>query len=123
MKMKKDVDLYNLVIKQISKVREQGDPPRSDVTSMDSFVCDLCKDSILKTNLTQCGLCGRWICKNNCWENNNMACISCSGIIKLCKESIELGNIPSGTKKGEDSTKKSSAKNKFEKVLSKVKKQ
>jgi hypothetical protein len=127
MKIKKSDDLYNKVIQQINSVREQGDPPRSDVMAMDSFICDLCKDSISKQNLTQCAFCGRWICRKNCWDNDNMACISCSGIIKLSKDSLEISAKQSENEKKrkkpkkEDVTNQKNSSSKFN-VVKKIKK-
>ena len=90
MKLRKDDDFYNKVLKHITKVREQGDPPRSDVFELDTYICDLCKGSIVKENLTQCPFCGRWVCKKNCWVSEQMACTTCVGVIKLCRESVDM---------------------------------
>lgn len=86
----RETKLYNLVISEITKIREQGDPPMSDVLSLDNFVCDLCKGVIPRTKITQCPFCGRWICRAQCWENKERSCLACSGVIKLCKESMRL---------------------------------
>jgi len=90
MKLRKDDDFYTKVMKHISKVREQGEPPRSDVFELDTYICDLCKGSISKENLTQCPFCGRWICRKNCWDSEQMACTTCVGVIKLCRESVDI---------------------------------
>jgi len=90
MKFSKDDDFYSKVMKSITKVRDQGDPPRSDVLSLDAYICDLCKGTVSKENITQCPFCGRWVCKKNCWHTEHLACNPCVGVIKLCKESIEL---------------------------------
>ncbi len=92
MKLSKDDDFYSRVMRRITKVRDQGEPPRSDVFALDTYVCDLCKGSISKENITQCPFCGRWVCKKNCWDTNHMACTTCIGVIKLCRESIEIEN-------------------------------
>lgn len=89
MKLRKDDDFYTRVMKHITKVREQGEPPRSDVFELDTYICDLCKGSVVKENLTQCPFCGRWICRKNCWDSDQMACTTCVGVIKLCRESID----------------------------------
>jgi hypothetical protein len=89
MKLGKDDDFYTKVMKHITKVREQGEPPRSDVFELDTYICDLCKGSITKENITQCPFCGRWICKKNCWDSEQMACTTCVGVIKLCRESVD----------------------------------
>lgn len=90
MKLSKSSDLYTIVMKHITKVREQGESPRSDVFSMDSFICDLCKGTISKENIIQCPFCGRWVCRKNCWDEEHRACTPCVGVIKLCKDSINL---------------------------------
>jgi len=71
----------------IPKVREPGEPPKPDIFSFDSFICDLCKGTVERSGLIQCGFCGRWICKSNCWSNEHLACLTCSGLIKIWKES------------------------------------
>ncbi|UCH88692.1 MAG: hypothetical protein JSV49_10640 [Thermoplasmata archaeon] len=106
----KNDDLYNKVLKQIKKVREQGEPPRADVISMDNYICDLCKGSISNENITQCGLCGRWICKKNCWDDKSMVCISCSGVIKLCKDSFEIGSESKNVEKDDNRKKATKVK-------------
>lgn len=92
MKLNKTDDFYNKVMKRITKVRDQGEPPRSDVFTLDTYICDLCKGSIPKENITQCPFCGRWVCKKNCWDIDNSACTTCVGVIKLCRESVEIEN-------------------------------
>lgn len=71
------------IIKVIKRVREPGEPPSQSTTSFDLFECDLCKGDVEKSKLTQCSYCGRWICKENCWNKKNLACTSCSSIIQL----------------------------------------
>jgi hypothetical protein len=90
MKITKDDDYYSMVMKSITKVRDQGDPPRSDVLSLDAYICDLCKGTVNKEKITQCPFCGRWVCKKNCWHTEHLACNPCVGVLKLCKESVEL---------------------------------
>ncbi len=92
MRSNKGNDLYSIVMKHITKVRDQGESPRSDVFSLDTYICDLCKGSISKENISQCPFCGRWVCKKNCWDNEFKACSSCVGVIKLCRDSITLKN-------------------------------
>ncbi len=74
------------VKKSIVQVREPGEQPRADFLTFDSYVCDLCKDSVKRSQLVQCGFCGRWVCKDSCWNAEYYACLACSGIIKLSKE-------------------------------------
>jgi hypothetical protein len=90
MKVSKGSDLYSIVMKHITKVREQGESPKSDVFSLDTYICDLCMGSISKENIIQCPLCGRWVCRKNCWDIEHRACSSCVGVIILCKDSINL---------------------------------
>ena len=90
MKLKKGEDLYTKVTQHITKVREQGEAPKSDLFSMDAYTCDLCKGTISKEDLIQCAFCGRWVCRKNCWDTNFNACTTCVGVIKLCKESIDM---------------------------------
>lgn len=71
------------VFKIIKKVREPGEPPSQSSKSFDLFECDLCKGDIEKSKLTQCPYCGRWICKENCWNTKNLACTSCTSVIQL----------------------------------------
>jgi len=56
------------VIKVIKRVREPGELPSQSATSLDFLECDLCKGDVEKSKLTQCFYCGRWICKENCWN-------------------------------------------------------
>ena len=86
--MKKDI--YAEVMSRITKIREQGEPPKSDLFSFDSFVCDLCKGVIVRSEILQCPFCGRWVCREKCWHQTVMACTSCSSVIKLCKESKKI---------------------------------
>ncbi|MBS3781799.1 MAG: hypothetical protein KGY68_04245 [Candidatus Thermoplasmatota archaeon] len=71
----------------IDKVREPGEKPESDLYSMDKFVCDLCQGVREREGITQCGFCGRWVCKgeNSCWDDELKCCESCSGLIILAK--------------------------------------
>jgi len=78
-------DAFDRVMKTVTKIREQGEKPEEDIYSMDKFVCDLCQGDYRKKEITQCGFCGRWVCKETCWDNNLRSCESCSGLIKLAK--------------------------------------
>ncbi len=78
-------DAFDRVMKTVTKIREQGEKPEEDIYSMDKFICDLCQGDFKKKEITQCGFCGRWICKENCWDKDLRACESCSGLIKLAK--------------------------------------
>ncbi|MDI6707867.1 MAG: hypothetical protein QMD21_01080 [Candidatus Thermoplasmatota archaeon] len=83
--------LYDFVISKITKIREQGEAPKSDILSLDNFVCDLCKGVIQRAKITQCPFCGRWICRAQCWDSKERGCLACSGVIKLCRESVKPG--------------------------------
>lgn len=80
-------------MKSIKKVREPGEKPEDDLLSMDKYVCDLCQGVREREEITQCGFCGRWVCKDSCWNTELKACESCSGVIMLAKESSELEEI------------------------------
>ena len=95
-------NIYNEVTKHITKIREQGEPPKSDLFSFDSFVCDLCKGIIHRAEIVQCPFCGRWVCREKCWNTSHGACISCSSVIKLIKETKKIeriGTIKKGLRK------------------------
>ena len=77
------------VIKVIKRVREPGEQPSQSTTSFDFLECDLCKGDVEKSKLTQCPYCGRWICKENCWDKKNLACSSCSSVIELAQRKGE----------------------------------
>ena len=85
-------EFFKLVKKHISVVRDQGSPPPRDMDHIsleeDHYICDLCKQPLTIAKFTQCGLCGRWICKDECWDQENSTCINCSGVIKLVKKSF-----------------------------------
>ncbi|MEW6069975.1 MAG: hypothetical protein AB1485_05100 [Candidatus Thermoplasmatota archaeon] len=87
----KEAKLYDLIMGKITKIREQGEAPKSDILSLDSFICDLCKGVISRAKIIQCPFCGRWVCRMQCWESKEKSCLACSGVIKLCKESMKLG--------------------------------
>ncbi|MFW6041216.1 MAG: hypothetical protein ACOC85_05215 [Thermoplasmatota archaeon] len=86
-------DHFDRVMKSIKKVREPGEKPEDDLLSMDKYVCDLCQGVREREEITQCGFCGRWVCKDSCWNTELKACESCSGVIMLAKESSELEEI------------------------------
>lgn len=84
-------NVFDRVMKEIKKVRDPGEKPEDDLFSMDKYICDLCQGVRGREEITQCGFCGRWVCKgkNSCWNEELNACESCSGIIKLAKDSKE----------------------------------
>lgn len=86
----KESKLYDLIASKITKIREQGEPPKSDVLSLDQFVCDLCKAIVPRSKIIQCAFCGRWVCFAQCWFLQEKACLACSSVIKLCRESRRL---------------------------------
>jgi len=81
----KDKDAFDKVLKSVKRVREGGEKPKDDLFSMDKYVCDLCQGVRKREGITQCGFCGRWVCKDNCWNDDLKACESCSGLILLAK--------------------------------------
>jgi len=92
----KEASFYKLVRKNIEKIREQGEPPRTDpiaFDSMDKYVCDLCRASITRSGLIQCSFCGRWVCRENCFDPDDVSCINCHGVIKLLRESRKMDII------------------------------
>jgi hypothetical protein len=124
MKLKKGDDLYTKVTQHITKVREQGESPKSDLFALDAYVCDLCKGTASKEDITQCAFCGRWVCRKNCWNTEHMACTTCVGVIKLCKESVDVDTertkiISNSKKESVKKTKKSKPKGKFKSLLGK----
>ncbi len=84
-------NVFDRVMKEIKKVRDPGEKPEDDLFSMDKYICDLCQGVRGREEITQCGFCGRWVCKgeNSCWNEEFNACESCSGIIKLAKNSVD----------------------------------
>ncbi len=78
-------DTFDKVMKQISRVREPGQSPEEPIDSLEGFVCDLCKDTKVKKEIIQCGFCGRWVCKEGCWDTEIRACESCTGLILLAR--------------------------------------
>ncbi|MFP4142831.1 MAG: hypothetical protein ACLFSM_00040 [Thermoplasmata archaeon] len=81
-------DAFDRVVDVIEKIREPGEKPENDLYSMDKFVCDLCQGVREREGITQCGFCGRWVCKgdNSCWDDDLKCCESCSGLIKLAQK-------------------------------------
>jgi len=106
------------IIKVIKRVKEQGDPPSQSSTSFDLFECDLCKGDVEKSKLTQCPYCGRWICKENCWNRKNLACNSCSSIIKLAERKEDI----SYSEASKENMKKDKEINSNKGMLNKIKK-
>jgi hypothetical protein len=94
---KRSADLFSKVKDSIKPVRKQGDPPEEDLELMEGYICDLCLVSIKRKEISQCPFCGRWVCKEGCYSDDELCCISCAGVIKLMRESIvlgELNNVP-----------------------------
>ncbi len=89
-------ELFERVMNAIDKIREPGEKPEDDLYSLDKFVCDLCQGVKEREEITQCGFCGRWVCRDkdhgekDCWNDELKACESCSGVIQLArKEEIQ----------------------------------
>ncbi|MGA1820866.1 MAG: hypothetical protein ACMUHU_07660 [Thermoplasmatota archaeon] len=92
---KRPPDLFSKVRGSIKQVRKQGDPPEEDLENMDGFVCDLCLVSIKRAEISQCPFCGRWVCRGNCYSEEELCCRSCAGVIRLMRESVVLGELGS----------------------------
>ena len=86
-------DPFDKVMKAIKRVRDPGEKPEGDLYSMDKFVCDLCQGVREKEEITQCGFCGRWVCKDSCWDEELKACESCAGPIMLAKKGEEIEEV------------------------------
>ncbi len=103
--MMRSQDVFERVIDVIEKVREPGEKPEEDLYALDEFVCDLCQGVKKREEITQCGFCGRWVCKEkddekakkDCWDEELKACESCSGLILLA----EKGDLKGKEKEGE----------------------
>ena len=108
------------IIKVIKRVKEQGEPPSQSSTSFDLFECDLCKGDVEKSKLTQCPYCGRWICKENCWNKKNLACNSCSSIIKVVERKEDSSYSQSFKENKIKERKKISNKGIFNKIKNKI---
>ena len=87
---KRPPDLFSKVKDTIKPVRKQGDPPEEDLDNMEGYVCDLCLVSIKRAGISQCPFCGRWICRENCYSEDELSCRSCAGVIRLMRESVVL---------------------------------
>ena len=87
-------ELFKTVRKHIAQVRPQGGKPPVDIehSTLDeeNYSCDLCRKPMGLAGFTQCGLCGRWVCKDECWEQDDSVCITCSGVIKLMRRSFVM---------------------------------
>jgi hypothetical protein len=88
--------LFKKVKETIKPVRKQGDPPEEDLELMDGYVCDLCKAPMKRSEIIQCPFCGRWICRRQCYNAEELCCKSCAGVIKLMRESVVLSDLPGG---------------------------
>ncbi len=83
-----ELDLSKRVMKDIQRVRKAGEEPKGDLYSLDHMKCDLCQGKVEQRGIIQCPFCGRWICRENCWMDEEGACKSCMGIIKLHREAL-----------------------------------
>lgn len=93
LRTQKKEPLFPKVKKNIKQVRKQGDPPEEDLESMEGFICDLCLTTAQRKGITQCPFCGRWVCKDGCYNEDELCCISCAGVIKLMRESVVLEDL------------------------------
>jgi len=93
LRVTKSEPLFIKVRKNIKQVRKQGDPPEEDLESMDGYKCDLCLVAVKKAEIIQCPFCGRWVCRDKCYSDEELSCISCAGIIRLMRESVVLEDL------------------------------
>lgn len=93
--------LFTKVQSSIKPVRKQGDPPEEDLEEMDGLVCDLCLITVKRSEITQCPFCGRWVCMDECYNDDELCCKSCAGVIRLMRESIVLEDMK-GSKEDND---------------------
>ena len=68
--------------KEITVMRQQGEPPAKDPHTFAQYTCDLCSTPHPVSKLRQCVLCGRWAC-DTCWKDEYYTCKSCAGLIKI----------------------------------------
>ena len=90
---RKPQDLFSKVKDTIRPVRKQGDPREDDLENMDGYVCDLCLISVKRAEISQCPFCGRWVCRDNCYSEEELCCRSCAGVIRLMRESVVLSEL------------------------------
>ncbi len=93
LRTQKKESLFPKVKKNIIQVRKQGDPPEEDLESMEGFICDLCLATAHRKGITQCPFCGRWVCRDVCYNEDELCCTSCAGVIKLMRESVVLEDL------------------------------
>ena len=93
MRVTRTEPLFNKVRKNIKQVRRQGDPPEEDLESMDGYKCDLCLVALKRAEIIQCPFCGRWVCRDKCYNDEELSCVSCAGIIRLMRESTVLEDL------------------------------
>ena len=84
--MGKDQSVFESVVSSIPRVRKAGEQPQESLSSFDVFECDLCKGYVGRNELIQCPYCGRWVCREDCWEGQELACMSCASMIRLGRE-------------------------------------
>ena len=82
--------MFDSVLASIPRVRQAGDQPQESLSSFDVFECDLCKGYMGRKGLIQCPYCGRWICRQDCWEREDLACTSCASIIRLGRDTAGM---------------------------------
>lgn len=84
--MGKGRSVFESVISSIPRVRKAGEQPQESLSSFDVFECDLCKGYVGRKELIQCPYCGRWVCRESCWEKDERACTSCSSVLRFGRE-------------------------------------
>jgi len=79
-------DRYNIVRelkREIKPLRKMGEKPNRDTLSFGRYFCDLCGKSYQLTSLSQCNICGRWVCRGKCLSRKYSICNSCKGVLEL----------------------------------------
>ena len=114
--------MFDSVISSIPRVREAGEQPQESLSSFDVFECDLCKGYVGRTELIQCPYCGRWICRKDCWEKDEMACLSCASVIRFGRETAGKAAPLEDKQQPVEGTEKDGAASKLKGALGKLKK-
>ena len=86
---------FDRVLGSIERVRKPGEEPKESLYALDEFECDLCKGLLQRRELIQCHYCGRWVCRETCWSEEHLSCVSCASVIKLGKDSKVLDSMTS----------------------------
>lgn len=113
--------MFDSVISSIPRVRKAGEQPQESLSSFDVFECDLCKGYVGRKELIQCPYCGRWVCRQDCWEKDEMACMSCASVIRLGRETAGKAAPQGDADKGEEGSDKKGVGGKLKGAVGKLK--